>query len=266
MKRTVGIWLLMLLCTSLFATTWTWSSSYPNVTSYRYQINGVDEDKWVVVSKDTTSFSSDLYSSSDILFVEQSLDDGLTWSPSIGLKAVKEKDGKGFNLGFALVPFYEVMINENQNLVYPNTQSIGLSLELALNDLLTLKEFGFDICLDLGAAFIPWNEILFTWLGDLFNSKETLPRYYFDLMARINYTLLNVDFNFALGGGMAIVMCKGAGTELGSGSLVPAISFSIGANYDFTDSFFLGVDAKYHYDTEAKVKRLATSLKIGVRL
>ncbi len=268
MKKLASTLLLLCYLPALFATTWSWSSPYPNVTHFRYQLNSEEEGGWTVVSKETTSFSSAHYTSSDVLFVQQSLDDGLSWSPSGKARAVEEEKPKqGFNLGFSLVPYHETIINNAQNLVYPNDHAVGLNIELALNDMLNINNLGLGIYLDIGASFIPRDEFSLAWLGKLFSQSDTLPRYYFDLMARSSYSLQRLDFNAALGGGVAIVMSKGVGKlETGSGSLVPALSLAFGFDYHLSEALYLGLETKYHYDIEAKVSRLASSLKIGVDL
>ena len=62
---------------------WEWLLDDPDVTAYRYQLNGEEEDGWTVVSGDTDSYTAeglDPYQSYT-LYLQRSYD-GVNWSES----------------------------------------------------------------------------------------------------------------------------------------------------------------------------------------
>ncbi|MCH3918696.1 MAG: hypothetical protein LKE40_14800 [Spirochaetia bacterium] len=79
--------LLLLLPSMVFATevaiTWEWMQDDPNVTWFRYQLDGQDSSKWTVVPADTTSYTVQHLdgSKSYTLYLQQSYD-GMNWSGS----------------------------------------------------------------------------------------------------------------------------------------------------------------------------------------
>lgn len=83
MKKKLFSSLLILVCISslVSAATWRWSSNYPEVTNFRYQVGDENPRGWVVVPATTTTITID-----DVdrvtLYVQQSLDNGVSWSNS----------------------------------------------------------------------------------------------------------------------------------------------------------------------------------------
>ena len=80
-RMTVLAVLLMAVAASVCAVTFTWSSTYDNVTHYRFQFNTDKADNWIVVGPYDTKRSYDLPPGTK-LYVQQSLDGGETWSKS----------------------------------------------------------------------------------------------------------------------------------------------------------------------------------------
>ncbi len=290
MKKASIIFIFLSLSMSLFATTWTWSSDYINVTNYRYQLGGEEEKGWTVVPASITSYTST--SDEDaILYVQQSLDNGFSWSPSGQAVYIKEpttvvpteselvseddiKDvvielnervAKAFSVGFALSPLYERVLDISY--AYPSYDAIGAELEFSLKNLLSVGAFGFGVNLDIGAILTPWNDFSFEWIGNMFGPNKTLYRYYSDILFDFSYGISKFDINCEIGGGASLLGQTGIGVfDVGSSSLVPSLAASFGLDYNFTDNFCMGIEVKYHYDIKPQAHRLSGLLKIGVNL
>ena len=71
---------------------WEWLLDDPDVTAYRYQLDGEDPDGWTMVSGDTSSaeFSGLDADKAYTLYVQRSYD-GVNWSPSASSTAAVEK-------------------------------------------------------------------------------------------------------------------------------------------------------------------------------
>ena len=71
---------------------WEWLLDDPDVTAYRYQLDGEDPDGWTMVSGDTSSaeFSGLDADKAYTLYVQRSYD-GINWSPSASSTAAVEK-------------------------------------------------------------------------------------------------------------------------------------------------------------------------------
>lgn len=73
--------------------TWKWENDDENIKFYRWQLNGVDDDKWTIENSEVTSKTLEIESESDTFFVEASYD-GINWSePATGsyIPEVKEE-------------------------------------------------------------------------------------------------------------------------------------------------------------------------------
>lgn len=65
------------------AITWDWFQNDPDVTYFRYQLNGEDADGWTVIEADVLTYTSDALDGTvaQALYLQQSYD-GVLWSPS----------------------------------------------------------------------------------------------------------------------------------------------------------------------------------------
>ena len=88
-KRLVIVLLTLLMIISVplsavgMTVTWEWALTDPDVTAYRYQLNGEDPDGWTVLSGDTSSLElSDLEAEKEYTLYLQSSYDGKNWSES----------------------------------------------------------------------------------------------------------------------------------------------------------------------------------------
>ncbi|MGD1815514.1 MAG: hypothetical protein ACPKNR_00645 [Pleomorphochaeta sp.] len=85
--------LLVLLPVMVFATdvviTWEWMLDDPQITGFRYQLNGEDPENWVVVDANTTSCAiQNLDGSKEYTLYLQQTYDGVNWSPSASSTAM----------------------------------------------------------------------------------------------------------------------------------------------------------------------------------
>ncbi|NLZ67514.1 MAG: hypothetical protein GX903_00695 [Spirochaetales bacterium] len=275
MKKVLVLVLLISISFSAFAATWSWSSDYKNVTYYRYQLNGEEADKWTVVNKDVTSVSLDTEETA-MLFVQQSLDYGQSWSksgfaeyyiePKVVVQPVVKKlrpEHLAFHFGMSVSPFVERIYSFPFHL--KNPLSVGTELELRFTKTKTnfINCIGFDI--DLGFSLLPFEKLDTTWLPNMFNTDYTVYRIYTDVLADIGYDGKNVSFVTSFGLGLSLFRAPDMGfTNVGDYSLIANFAYGATFDYKFTKNFKMGLDYKGHLDFSPMVNRQNLSVRIGV--
>ncbi len=275
MKKVLVLVLLISLSFSAFAATWSWTTDYKDITNYRYQLNGEEADKWIVVSNTVKNVTLDTNVTS-VLYVQQSLDNGQSWSKSgfaeyyIEPKVVVQPEVKklkpeqlAFHFGFAVAPFVERIYTFPYTL--ENPLSVGTELELRFTKTKTnfINCIGFDI--DLGFSLLPFEKLDTAWLPNMFNPDYSLYRIYTDILADIGYDNKNVSFVTNFGLGLSLLRVNDMGfTNVGDYSLVASFAYGASFDYKFTKNFKMGLDYKGHLDFSPMVNRQNLSLRIGV--
>jgi hypothetical protein len=296
MKRLIVAIFVLMLCFSAYSAVWTWESNYLNVTNFRYQIGG-EEGHWTVVPANVTRLET-ADDSSQILYVQQSLDYGRSWSPSgsaeyIGLEdgliieetaplaaedaapaaeeveqvvATKENPDDSFRLAFVftVAPVYERAVAGS----YPfDPNAFGVEAELGFENIAGRQNasFGFDI--DAGLMLIPKNALGTDWFKNMFSTADSVYRAYADIIFDLRVKVSDMHLSLGIGGGAAVLSEPGAGLMDVSGcSLVP--SFAAEAKIDYAVSRYVttGLGLKYRYDFKPDAHRVSGCYVIGVRI
>lgn len=273
----------------LFSASWSWSSSYINVTNFRYQLDNELEDEWKIVPSNVTSLTVDGGENS-VLFVQQSLDYGRSWSPSgiakyvadnkIMIEEVKIEEAEKAEevsvpskeeelsipeklpFAFFISPLYERAFN----LGSPALDN-GLGLELGFS----FRNNGFGlvhmVCfnLDLGLVLYPYPPFTSSWFSSPFSTDMSLSRYYFDILLVNSIGFKSFDISFGFGLGTSLLNEKDMGMmNIKDHSLVPSLLASLSFDCNLSSHMALILEAKYHYDLVSSSRGLVGLFKIGV--
>jgi len=260
---------------------WVWKLDDPNVTTFRYQVDGQNPDKWVVVDSSVSSygFISPDGNKAHILYVQQSYDGknfGLSGKSIIdpdpqaneelvalwdktdivaGTTAAERKKAdsrfkRTITLGGDVSYFYQPISSSPPPL---HVYNVNAELGLQLKNMLTFNKT-FGLGMDISLEYAPYNDCTYGWRQAVKDVFKDFDRFWDGFVhtgrlsggPMLNMQLGKIEFD--LGGGGFI----NYGPEFKSPKN-PIYNYmygaygKIGLSYQVSSWFSMGMNAKYNF-------------------